>query len=155
VEALAGGWEDRNTLLPGFELLDLSGKRWTDADLKGKITFINVWATWCGPCRGELPHLQKLQEKLRGDPGVQLLTLNIDGNPGLVAPFMARNGFTFPALPAEEYVARLLEQVGVPRNWIVDREGRIIREQVGFGGEGENWITDALAEIQKASGARR
>ncbi|PYQ10038.1 MAG: hypothetical protein DMH00_11920 [Acidobacteria bacterium] len=156
VKSIASGWQDRSTPLPRFDLLDLAGRRWTQADLLGKITFINVWATWCGPCRGELPQLQKLHEKLRGWPGVQLLTFNVDGNPGLVGPFLTRSGYTFPALLlADEYVERIMTPLSIPRNWIVDREGRLIREQTGFDAKGEAWVENALSEIEKASGATR
>ncbi|HEV8375651.1 MAG TPA: TlpA disulfide reductase family protein, partial [Candidatus Polarisedimenticolia bacterium] len=82
VEKVAGGWRDRREPLPGFEMYDLSGKRWTQADLRGKVTFINVWATWCGPCQAELPHLQKLHERLEGRSGIRLLSFNVDSNPG-------------------------------------------------------------------------
>lgn len=150
--SMTGGWEDRKTELPGFAMYDLAGKRWTQAQLRGKVSFINVWATWCGPCQGELPHLQKLHERLRGNSSVQLLTFNVDGNTGLVAPFLKQRGFTFATLLAGDYPDRVRAGVGIPRNWIVDREGRLIREQVGFGDDGESWVSQALAEIDKAAG---
>ncbi|HEU5181350.1 MAG TPA: TlpA disulfide reductase family protein [Candidatus Polarisedimenticolia bacterium] len=147
----ASGWQEKHLPLPEFELIDLAGRRWTRAELKGKVSFINIWATWCGPCQGELPHLQKLHEKLRGRSDVQLLTFNIDGNPGVVEPFMKKQGYTFPALPAGPYVTRFVGSVGIPRNWIVNREGTLISEQVGYGSQGDQqWIEQIMAQIDKA-----
>ena len=147
----ASGWQGKNLPLPDFGLIDLAGRRWTRAELKGKVSFINVWTTWCGPCQGELPHLQKLHEKLRGRSDVQLLTFNIDENPGVVEPFMTEHGYTFPALPAGPYVTRFVGSIGIPRNWIVNRDGTLISEQVGFDGQGDQqWIEQVMAQIDKA-----
>jgi thiol-disulfide isomerase/thioredoxin len=150
-EDTASGWQTKSVPLPDFEMTDFAGRRWTQAELKGKITFINLWATWCGPCRTELPHLQKLHERLRGRSDVQVLTFNIDGNPGIVEPYLTQQGYTFPTLPASAYVSKMVGSVGIPRNWIVNREGKLISEQVGFGGEGDQqWADQILARIEKA-----
>jgi thiol-disulfide isomerase/thioredoxin len=78
---------------------------------------------WCGPCQAELPHLQKLYEKVKDRTDLQILTLNIDEDPGLVAPFLKENNCTFPVLPAYAFVFGLLDVVGIPQNWIVDSRG--------------------------------
>ena len=77
-------WDTKNTLLPEFELSDLDGRKWSLADLKGKVAFINLWATWCGPCRAELPYVQKLREQLKDRKDVVVLTLNIDAIRGIL-----------------------------------------------------------------------
>ena len=64
--------------MPDFELVDLQGRTWRLADLKGKTAFVNVWATWCAPCRKEMPHLQRLYDRVKGRPDVVLLTMNVD-----------------------------------------------------------------------------
>ena len=68
------------------------------SDLKGKVTLINVWATWCAPCRVELPYVQRLHKALKNVPGLQVLTLNLDEDPSLVPGYMQAGGYTFPVI---------------------------------------------------------
>ena len=84
--------------LPEFKLKDLKGRTWTLSDLKGKVTLINVWATWCAPCRVELPYVQRLHKALENVPGLQVLTLNLDEDPNLVPGYMQAGGYTFPVI---------------------------------------------------------
>jgi thiol-disulfide isomerase/thioredoxin len=114
------GWQKPTKPMPAFELADLSGKTWRLKDLAGRAVLINVWATWCGPCQRELPHLEKLYEKVKERSDLQILTLTIDEDLGAVAPFMKEKGYTFPVLPASSFVTGLLDMVAIPQNWIVD-----------------------------------
>src|SRR5262249_38310034 len=75
--AEASAWDAKNQALPEFALADLQGKKWQLADLKGKVAFINFWATWCGPCKQELPYVQKLHEQMKENRDVVILTFNI------------------------------------------------------------------------------
>lgn len=129
----AAGFEKRARKLPEFELRSVDGKLWRLADLKQKLVFVNVWATWCGPCRSELPYVQKLYERLRKRRDVLLLTFNIDDNVGLVAPFLKREKYSFPVLFAKDYVTRLYGgDISIPRNWIVSKDGVLELERHGF-----------------------
>jgi thiol-disulfide isomerase/thioredoxin len=112
----------------------LSGKTWRLKDLAGKKVFINVWATWCGPCQGELPHLQKFYEKVKDRSDIQVLTFNLDDDLGLVAPYMKEKGYTFPVLPAVSTVVTLLDGFAIPQNWLIDPEGVWRWKQIGYGG---------------------
>ena len=142
-------WEKRDTVMPPFEITDLNGKSWHVVDMKGKTTLVNLWATWCGPCRMELPHLQKLYDKWKGRTDVQIITLNTDDNPGLIEPFMKENHYTFPVLPASAYVTGMLPSLSIPRNWIVNREGVLKEEAVGFSNIGEEaWIEQIAAKLK-------
>ena len=76
--------------MPDFELVDLQGRPWRLADLKGKTAFVNVWATWCAPCRKEMPHLQRLYERVKDRPDVVLLTMNVDEKVAEVQLFVTR-----------------------------------------------------------------
>jgi thiol-disulfide isomerase/thioredoxin len=134
-EQLAEGrWEKAMKPIPSFELSDLSGKTWRLKDLAGKKVFINVWATWCGPCQGELPHLQKFYEKVKDRSDIQVLTFNLDEDLGLVAPYMKEKGYTFPVLPAVSTVVTLLDGFAIPQNWLIDPEGVWRWKQIGYGG---------------------
>ena len=132
--------------------MDLAGRKWTPADLKGKVAFINFWATWCGPCREELPYVQKLREQLKDRKDVIVLTLNTDEEVGKVAPFMKENKFTFPVLLGQAY-ADSQGINSIPRNWIVSLDGKVMLEGIGFGGEGDEWIKKATQMIEKVKGS--
>lgn len=145
-------WDTKNTALPEFELTDLEGRKWSAADLKGKVAFINFWATWCGPCRLELPYVQKLRERLKDKKDVVVLTLNIDEEIGVVEPFMKENKYKFPVLLGQSY-ADSQGVNSIPRNWVVSFDGKIVFEGIGFGNDGEEWMKKAAEAIEKVKGA--
>jgi thiol-disulfide isomerase/thioredoxin len=127
------GFEKLSRKVPGFELRSVDGKVWRLADLKQKLVFVNVWATWCAPCQSELPYVQSLYERLRKRRNVLLLTFNIDDNIGLVSPFVKREEYSFPVLFAKNYVTRLPGgDMSIPRNWIISKDGVLEFEQRGF-----------------------
>lgn len=146
----AGRWTSMETPLPDFQFPDASGKVWKLADLKGKVTLINMWATWCGPCRAELPYLQKLYDKVRDRKDLQVITFNTDDSQGLILPFVAENKYTFPVMPALDYVHKLVPQLSIPRNWIVDASGVLRNESVGFGNGDDKWVEDMIVTMEKA-----
>ncbi len=133
-ELKEGRWEKPKKTLPAFEVADLSGKTWKLQSLEGKSVLINLWATWCGPCNSELPHLQKLYETVKGRTDLQILTFNIDEDLGLVEPFMKEKGFSFPVIPAYSLVMGMLDGVGIPQNWVVDPRGAWRWTQLGYDG---------------------
>ncbi|HLY17379.1 MAG TPA: TlpA disulfide reductase family protein [Bryobacteraceae bacterium] len=141
------GWEKPKKDMPAFELADLSGKTWRLKDLAGRAVLINVWATWCGPCKAELPHLAKLYEKVKDRKDLQILTLTVDEDPGQVAPFLKEKGYAFPALPALAFVTDLLGSYGIPQNWIVDPRG-VWRWTGGPGGSDAEWEDAVLRQLE-------
>src|SRR5262249_55572179 len=151
IAAETATWDERKQALPEFALGDLQGKKWQLADLKGKVVFINFWATWCGPCIQELPHLQKLHEQMKERKDVLVLTMNIDEEVGLVEPFMKENKYSFTVIPAADY-ARGLNIYSIPRNWVVGTDGALQFEGIGFGGEGSEWMKKANQMIEKVKG---
>ena len=143
-------WEDANLPLPAFELADLSGKTWNVASLKGKVTFVNFWATWCGPCREELPRLQKLADQYKNRSDVQFISFNLDENPGLVAPFLKEHQLAFTVIPAYSYAWETLKVWAIPANWIVDAGGVVRLKGLGYDAT-EKWVTgmkDAVEKVQ-------
>ncbi|HEX3186319.1 MAG TPA: redoxin family protein [Pyrinomonadaceae bacterium] len=144
-------WDTKNTVLPEFDLTDLDGRKWTLADLKGKVAFINLWATWCGPCRMELPYVQKLREQLKDRKDVLVLTLNIDEQVGKVEPFMKENKYSFPVLLGQAF-AEAQGVSAIPRNWVVTVDGKVMFEGVGFDNDGEGWMKKAAEIIEKVKG---
>jgi thiol-disulfide isomerase/thioredoxin len=151
--AEAATWDVKNQALPDFALTDLQGKAWKLADLKGKVAFINFWATWCGPCKMELPYVQKLSDQMKDRKDVLILTLNIDDELGLVDPFMKENKYSFTVIPAEAY-AQGLGVYSIPRNWVVSVDGVLTFEGIGFGGDGDEWMKKAAEMIEKVKGGK-
>ena len=138
-------WTKLDKPLPDFEMADAEGKTWRLADLKGKVALINLWATWCGPCKAELPYLEKLFNKVRERQDLTVLTLNTDDNLGLILPFVQENKYTFPVLAAEAYVHKLVPELSIPRNWIVDANGVLRTERIGFGNGSDQWVDEMIA----------
>jgi thiol-disulfide isomerase/thioredoxin len=154
-ELAQGSWEKPKKALPPFELADLSGKTWRLKQMEGKSVLINLWATWCVPCRAELPHLQKLYEKTKDRSDVQVITFNIDEQLGLVEPYMKENQYTFPVLMAYSFTSGLLDGISIPQNWILDTKGNWIATQLGFGAsEGDDWVASMTKRLETAREGR-
>jgi thiol-disulfide isomerase/thioredoxin len=141
-------WTSASKEIPDFLLLDQQGKPWTLASFKGKATLINVWATWCGPCRLELPHLQKLYEQVKDRGDIQIVTLNIDEDQSLVEPFLKANNLSFPSLFAQSFVDKFAGKIGIPTTWISDQAGTIRMETLGFNGASPQWFEQTLKNIE-------
>ena len=121
---------------PGYdlELKDQFGKVHTLSDYKGKVIFLNFWATWCGPCRNEMPDIQKLYEEYSAQGGdAEVVILGIagpeigqEGSSGDIAGFMEENGYTYPVLMDES--GEMFDQYGIsafPTTFMIDREGNV------------------------------
>jgi len=143
-------WKPIGRALPEFALADAQGKTWHLADLQGKVTLVNLWATWCEPCRNELPYVQKLYESVRGRSDLAVVTFDMDENPGLIEPFLKENHYTFPALPAYQYVRKMGQAGGIPQNWIVSAAGVIEQGRLGAGKPDERWVADMIARMERA-----
>jgi thiol-disulfide isomerase/thioredoxin len=137
-----------NRAIPQFSMQDQKGKTWTLDNLKGKATLINVWATWCGPCRKELPFLQQLYEQTKDRSDIQVITLNIDQDRSLIEPFLKTNKLSFPALFASSFVTEFAGPIGVPTTWISDETGTIRSETLGYRDDGSEWIPQTLKQIE-------
>jgi thiol-disulfide isomerase/thioredoxin len=150
-----GAWEKATKPIPEFELSDMSGKTWKLKELGGKTLLINLWATWCGPCQAELPHLEKFYEKVKDRKDIQVLTFDIDEDLGLVEPYLKEKGYTFPVLPAYSTVVSLLDGFAIPQNWLVDTKGTWQLKQVGYGGGSEaDFENDMLAHLEAAKASQ-
>jgi DsbE subfamily thiol:disulfide oxidoreductase len=114
---------------PDFDTLDLDGKVWSLSKLKGKVVFINFWATWCSPCREEMPSMQRLYTKLPKDKFEMIALFNNDKKPA-VRKFVSQLGLTFPILSDEHnFAGTKYGLTGLPETFIVDKQG-IIREKI-------------------------
>jgi peroxiredoxin len=110
---------------PDFTLPSLDGPNLRLQEQRGHVVMINFWATWCGPCRVEMPHLSRLYEKYRGS-GFTVLAVNIDEDPHKAASLAKQLGMKFPVLlDREKKVSRLYDLSTMPSTVLVDRDGRV------------------------------
>jgi thiol-disulfide isomerase/thioredoxin len=143
-------WTKLDKPLTALNAQDLNGNRWTMTNLKGKSTFINIWATWCGPCRDELPQVQKLYELTKDRKDIQVITIAVDDNPGLIGPFVADNHYTFPVLLAKPLIDDMVPSLSIPRNWISDSAGILRLESFGFYSGIPDWPATMIAKLTAA-----
>lgn len=124
---------------PGFELNSSSGKPVSLADLKGQVVLINFWASWCGPCRQEMPILDQLYRSYQ-PAGFTLVGVNVEPNAADAQKFLKSTPVSFPILFDPTSAVSMLYQVsGMPSTIIVDRTGKIRYVHHGYkpGDEGE------------------
>ncbi|MBM4184598.1 MAG: TlpA family protein disulfide reductase [Gemmatimonadetes bacterium] len=118
---------------PAFTLAMLAGDTLSVRALQGRAVLLNVWATWCVPCREEMPALQRVHEAL-ADSGLVVIGVSIDGRRAEadVARFVEEVGIGFPiALDPSGSVQDVFRTIGVPETFLIDRQGRIVRRWVG------------------------
>ncbi len=141
-----------------FSRPDLAGRTWTPADLAGRTALVNVWATWCVPCRDELPFVEELAKRLADRKDVVVVTISIDEKPEDARAFVAKQGFTFPVLLGPEFVEThfLSTGLGIPVTWLVDPDGVIRREPPRFEDEakGAAWVEAMLRTLTEPTPAR-
>lgn len=112
-----------------FTLTDLQGRQWHFRDLKGKIVLVNFWATWCPPCRKEMPDLQALYDKYK-DQGFLVLSIS-DEESAKVQPFITERNITYPVLldPGRK-VNDLFLVLGIPKSFVYDRDGKLVAQSI-------------------------
>jgi peroxiredoxin len=114
-----------------FTLTDLQGKSWTLKDLRGKVVLLNFWATWCPPCRKEMPDLEALYLKFKDkDQGFVVLAIS-DEDAAKVSPFLAERNITYPVLldPGRK-VNEQFQIEGIPKSFVYDRSGKLVAQSI-------------------------
>jgi len=125
-----------------FELPDLDGNKVKLSDFKGKVVLVNFWATWCPPCRAEIPSMQRAWNILK-DKDVMLLAIHVGGNEDRIWTFLTDFGVEFPVLlDANSKVSRSWPMMGLPVSFVIDPEGRIALQAIG----GREWDNEKLIE---------
>jgi peroxiredoxin len=121
-----------NAQAPDFTLRQLNGPNLRLGEQRGRVVLVNFWATWCGPCRVELPHLSRLHDKYRSS-GFLLLGVNIDEDPTLAKALVSKMGLTFPVLlDPEKKVVGAYDLNAMPATVLIDRDGRVRHLHRGY-----------------------
>jgi len=112
-----------------FTLAELSGKTWTLKEQRGKVVLLNFWATWCPPCRKEMPDLETLYQQFK-DQGLVILAIS-DEDAGKVKPFIEQQRVTYPILldPGRK-VNELFQIKGIPKTFVYDRNGKLVAQSI-------------------------
>ena len=122
-----------SSMAPDFTLNDLDGKPFRMSDTKGSVVILDFWATWCPPCRMEIPHFEALYKQYKAK-GLEIVGVALDrGGIKVIKPFIKDAGVTYPIVIGNQAVANAYGGIrGIPTTFIIDREGRIVEKAVGY-----------------------
>jgi peroxiredoxin len=121
--------DDHRRQQADFTLTDLQGKTWSLRELKGKVVLVNFWATWCPPCRKEMPDLNALYQRFK-DQGFVILAIS-DEEASKVKPFIAERKISYPVmLDPGRKVNELFQVEGIPKSFVYDREGTLVAQSI-------------------------
>jgi peroxiredoxin len=136
--------EMQNQKAPDFTLMDMQGRQVSLSDFKGKIVLVNFWATWCPPCIEEMPSMEKLYQRFKGEDFV-LLAVNAEENgKQLVEGFLKKHNFSFPILLDEDAkVQQLFNVFRFPETVIINRHGEIVTKVLG----GRDWMDQEIVRV--------
>jgi thiol-disulfide isomerase/thioredoxin len=117
---------------PAFLFTDEAGKTVSTANLKGKVVFINFWASWCPPCRAEMPDLEKLYEKLKDDNRFVFLFMNEDQDRNAGLRYLNENHFSIPFYVRAGDISNEIFSGSLPTTVVLDKEGKIVLKHEGM-----------------------
>ncbi|MFA5388562.1 MAG: TlpA disulfide reductase family protein [Candidatus Omnitrophota bacterium] len=118
---------------PEFSLKDINGKQVSLSDFKGKVLIIDFWATWCPPCKQEVPHFIELYDQYK-DKGLEIIGIALDWQGEKVVPkFVSEYKINYPVVLGNDEVSGLYGGIAaIPTTFLVDREGNIIKKYIGY-----------------------
>ncbi len=127
---------------PEFTLKDMDGKTHQLSDYRGKTVIINFWATWCPPCRAELPSMNRAWKKVKDD-NIEILAINVGEDEDTIFSFLGDNPIDFTVLLDETGdMIKTWPVRGLPTTFVLDSEGRLAYQAIG----GREWDSDSLLE---------
>jgi peroxiredoxin len=126
-----------------FSLTDLSGKNISLRDFQGKVIMLNFWATWCPPCREEMPSMEEMNKKMKGKNFI-MLAVNVQEKAATVKSFVDKFKYTFPVIIDEKAEAAAKYQIrSIPTTFIIDTKGKIAGAFTGS----RDWNTDEVIKV--------
>jgi thiol-disulfide isomerase/thioredoxin len=125
-----------------FTLDGLDGQTLDFEDLRGKVVFINFWATWCAPCIAEMPSIQNLYEVFEDDPNVVFVMINVESKRAKARKFISKKEYTFPVYyPNATRIPAVYSSDGIPATYVINKEGYLVYQKIGMASyDGENFI---------------
>lgn len=132
-------------IMPAYEAVNLDGSKFDLASRRKNVVLLNLWATWCGPCRYEIPELQRIHDTY-AKRGFEVVGVSVDeGAAELIQQFATENKMTYPLVhDPEGKIANILEASVLPTSIMIDRDGRIIWKKVGAILENDEELKSAI-----------
>lgn len=130
-----------------FDFTNEKGEIVNTSTLRGKVVFINFWASWCPPCRAEFPSIEKLYEAFKNDPGVYFLLLNEDDNVTLAINYLSKEKYTVPFHQATAAIPAVMYNGTLPTTVILDKKGNIRYKKEGIAGYSSDQFMSQLREL--------
>lgn len=147
----AGKLTGDRPMAPPFSLTDLNGRKLELADHKGKVVLLDFWATWCGPCRIEIPGFVRLQERYR-DQGLVVIGISLDDGPEPVREFYREFRMNYAVAMGNDRVTELYGGIiGLPTTFLIGRDGRIHSRHIGA--TDVSVFEEEIKELLAASGS--
>lgn len=146
---LTGVAPDEREDFPPFDLPRLDGGRISSHDMEGRVALLNFWASWCAPCRDEMPELDALRKSIP-DPEFAFIAMNEDQQPETARAFLDELGFDFPVALGRGALKARYRYIGLPFTVLLDREGRVVQRWTGYGGEAQMSAIRAAAMAELA-----
>lgn len=131
-----------------FEMVYADGRSVNMEDLKGKVVFMNFWATWCPPCIAEMPSIQQLYDKVKDDEEIVILTVEVEGKRDKVAKFMERKKLSLPVVYPNSSIPTEFFNGSLPTTVILDKKGNIAHTTMGMADYSGQDIVDFLNELK-------
>jgi len=140
---------EKSFAAPDFTLESDDGKHYRLADYHGKVVMINFWATWCPPCRREMPSMERMWKKIKGK-GIQVFAINVGEDADTIFEFRGSYPVTFPILMDKD--GRIVKQypvTGLPTTYIIDPQGQVVYRAVGSREWDQAGLYEQLLKLRK------
>ena len=133
-----------------FTLQDMEGNQIQFSSLKGKVVFLNIWATWCPPCIAEMPSIQKLYDRMKHNPDVAFVMLSVD-QAGMkkVKPFINKKGYTFPVYIPANGLPQAFQTQSIPTTFFTGKTGKIEMRHEGMADYSSKGVEEFLVKLSK------
>ena len=143
LKKIGGGLPKSSLQLFEAEIMDLKKNKIKLSSYKGKVIFLNLWATWCPPCRAEMPSMESLYKKFK-DKDFVIIAVSQGEDLNTIKNFLKKNNYTFPIfIDIKNEIAKSYGAGSIPTSYLIDKDGFIIARFVG----GRDWFSDEAIEL--------
>lgn len=137
--------------LSGIRFKDASGKEIDLASLRGKVVFLNFWATWCPPCLAEMPSVNKLHHQFANDKDVVFMLVDADNDFGKAQKYMDRKGYKLPVYNVASSIPEAIFKGSLPTTVVFDKKGRIAYNEAGAANYGSEKFIDFIKKLKASN----
>jgi len=139
---------DKEKAAYDFTLTSVDGSTLDFETLKGKVIFINMWATWCAPCVAEMPSIEDLYSNYKDNPEVVFALISFDKDPKKAEKFIDKKGYSLPVyFPNTTQIPKVYESRGIPTTFVIDKQGFIAYKKIGMANYGSKSFAKMMDEL--------